>query len=176
MMVGWRDAKAACALVALMGTALLAAACGSGSSSSGKSTAPSMSESRPPTSGVVIGTTKSPVGTYLTGAGGQALYLWTGDSNGKSNCSGGCATQWPPLITKTTAIPSGGVTAADLATTTRSDGRKQVTYMGHPLYYFAVDAGPGPTLGQGSDSFGAKWWLVAPSGAAITSIPPGAGY
>ena len=50
----------------------------------------------------------------------------------------------------------------------RSDGRKQVTYKTHPLYYFVVDAGPGTTKGQGSDSFGARWWLVAPSGAAIT--------
>jgi Secreted repeat of unknown function len=51
---------------------------------------------------------------------------------------------------------------------TRSDGSKQATYDGHPLYYFAGDSGPGQTSGQGSDSFGAKWWLVAPTGAAIT--------
>src|SRR5690242_1056760 len=104
MMVTWRNAKDGCALVALMGMGLLAAACGSGGSNSGKSTAPSMSGSSPPTGGVVIGTTNGPVGTYLTDAGGRALYLWTGDSNGKSNCSGDCSTQWPPLITRTTAI------------------------------------------------------------------------
>ena len=61
-----------------------------------------------------------------------------------------------------------GAKTADLGTITRSDGTKQVTYSGHPLYYFAGDSGPGQTNGQGSDNFGAKWWLVAPAGAKIT--------
>ena len=43
-----------------------------------------------------------------------------------------------------------------------------MTYDGHPLYYFAPDTSKGSLTGQGSDSFGAKWWLVAPSGTAIT--------
>jgi hypothetical protein len=64
---------------------------------------------------------------------------------------------------------SGSAKASDLGTITRSDGTKQVTYDGHPLYYFAGDSGPGQTSGQGSDGFGAKWWLVAPSGTQITS-------
>jgi hypothetical protein len=67
--------------------------------------------------------------------------------------------------------------ASDLGTSTRSDGTKQVTYDGHPLYYFAGDSGPGMASGQGSDNFGAKWWLVAPSGsdvtAAVTSFTAG---
>jgi hypothetical protein len=61
-----------------------------------------------------------------------------------------------------------GAKAADLGTITRSDGSKQVTYLGHPLYYFAGDSGPGQTNGQGSNGFGAKWWLVAPAGTKIT--------
>lgn len=183
MMMSWRETRThACALVALIGVALLAAGCGSGSSSSSVSssagdTPTSMAAASQPASGVVIGTTNSPVGTYLTAADGQALYLWEGDSGGKSNCSGDCASQWPPLITKTTAIPSGHVIAANLGTITRPDGSKQVTYMGHPLYYFAVDSGTGATTGEGVDSFGARWWLVAPSGAPLTSTPPPpAGY
>jgi hypothetical protein len=63
----------------------------------------------------------------------------------------------------------GGAKATDLGTITRSDGAKQATYDGHPLYYFVGDSGPGQTAGQGSDNFGAKWWLVAPSGAEITA-------
>ena len=51
----------------------------------------------------------------------------------------------------------------------RSDGTEQVTYKGHPLYYFVADTSAGSTKGQGSDAFGAKWWLVAPSGTAITA-------
>jgi hypothetical protein len=54
-----------------------------------------------------------------------------------------------------------------------------VTYDGHPLYYFAGDSGAGQANGQASDSFGAKWWLVAPSGAdvtgSVTSFKPAAG-
>ena len=51
----------------------------------------------------------------------------------------------------------------------RSDGTEEVTYKGHPLYYFVADKSAGSTSGQGSNSFGAKWWLVAPSGTAITT-------
>ena len=72
------------------------------------------------------------------------------------------------MTTKGTPSGSGGVKAADLTTITRSDGTKQLAYAGHPLYYFAGDTGPGTTTGQGSSSFGAKWWLVAPTGKAIT--------
>jgi hypothetical protein len=72
---------------------------------------------------------------------------------------------------------SGGAKASDLSTITRSDGTKQVTYDGHPLYYFAGDSGPGSASGQGSDGFGAKWWLVAPTGTdvttSVTSFTPG---
>ena len=51
----------------------------------------------------------------------------------------------------------------------RKNGAKQVAYMGHPLYYYVADTKPGAVTGQGSNQFGAKWWLVAPSGSAITS-------
>ena len=64
---------------------------------------------------------------------------------------------------------AGGAQATDLGTITRSDGTKQVTYDGHPLYYFSGDTGPGTDKGQGIDGFGAKWWLVAPSGSSITT-------
>jgi hypothetical protein len=67
-----------------------------------------------------------------------------------------------------TVTASGSAKASDLGTITRSDGTKQVTYDGHPLYYFSGDSGPGTATGQGSDGFGAKWWLVAPSGSDVT--------
>ncbi|MGA2925622.1 MAG: hypothetical protein ABSG43_06420 [Solirubrobacteraceae bacterium] len=155
--------------------ALLAAACGSTSnSSSTASSAPAAASTTVSTSsasaaGVAVGSAKGPDGTYLTGAGGRALYLWVADSDGASSCSGACAKAWPPLTTTATPVASGGVQASDLATITRSDGTKQVTYKGHPLYYFIADPSAGTTKGQGSDSFGAKWWLVAPSGVAITT-------
>ena len=73
------------------------------------------------------------------------------------------------MITKSAPTASGGAQASDLGTTTRSDGLKQVTYKGHPLYYFAGDTRSGQVTGQGSNNFGAKWWLVNDSGSAITS-------
>jgi predicted lipoprotein with Yx(FWY)xxD motif len=97
------------------------------------------------------------------------VYLWVADTGDKSTCSGACATAWPPVEAKGKPTAGNGANAADLGTTTRSDGSEQVTYKGHPLYYFIADKSPGQTSGQGSDSFGAKWWLVAPSGVAITS-------
>jgi hypothetical protein len=85
-----------------------------------------------------------------------------------SACTGACAGAWPPVTSTGTATASGSAKASDLGTITRSDGTKQVTYDGHPLYYFVGDSGPGMATGQGSDNFGAKWWLVAPTGSDVT--------
>jgi len=162
--------------------ALIAAGCGSSSSTSTStaSSAPaassassassaSVTTSNAAASGAVVKATHSSKGTYLTDGSGRAVYLWVADSNGKSSCSGACAQAWPPLTTKSTPTGSGGVASAKLTTVTRSDGSKQVVYNGHPLYYFAGDTGPGSTTGQGNNGFGAKWWLVTPAGAAITT-------
>lgn len=170
-------------IAALLSATLIVAACGSSSSSSPSSAAASSSAasatsasngySSSPSTGastsVAIGTAKGPAGTYLVGASGRALYLWVPDKNGKSTCYGACAQVWPPVIAKSTPKVSGGANMSDLGTTTRKDGTKQVTYMGHPLYYYVADSHAGTTIGEGSNSFGAKWWLVAPSGKAITS-------
>ena len=161
-------------VAAALGMAVVLAGCGSSSSSSSTSNAAAASPtsstaSNASATALAISTTKASGGTYLTGSSRRALYLWVADSNGKSSCSGACAQTWSPLITKAAPTASGGAMAADLGMITRSDGSKQVTYKGHPLYYFAADTGPGMTHGQGSNSFGAKWWLVAPSGTAITA-------
>ena len=114
-------------------------------------------------------TTKSgSAGTYLTNGSGRAVYLFVKDAANKSECSGACAAAWPPVPSSGTVTASGSAVSADLGSITRSDGSKQVTYDGHPLYYFAGDSGAGTTNGQGLNNFGAKWWLVAPSGASIT--------
>jgi predicted lipoprotein with Yx(FWY)xxD motif len=140
--------------------ALIVAGCGS--SGSGTKTTSSAS------AGVMaIGTASGSHGTYLTGAGGRALYLWVADPSGKSVCSGACAKVWIPVVTKAAPTASGSAVASDLSTTTRSNGTKQVTYKGHPLYYFVGDSHAGTFTGEGSNGFGHKWWLVAPSGSAI---------
>ena len=166
---------AVAAAVVLLG-ALVAAGCGSSSSSTSTSSTSSAAASSSATStastvtasGAVVKVTHGAKGAYLTNGSGRALYLWVADKNGKSTCSAACAQAWPPLTTKGTPTGSGGVASAKLTTITRSDGTKQVVYNGHPLYYFAGDTGAGTTTGQGSSSFGAKWWLVTPAGAAIT--------
>jgi predicted lipoprotein with Yx(FWY)xxD motif len=173
-MFRWRVAG----LAAVVVVALTVAACGSASNTTSSSSSTAAAAASPATSsasatpasakGIAISTTKGSAGVYLTGASGKALYLWEADSNGMSSCSGACAQAWPPVLTKGTPIAAHGVASGDLATITRSDGTKQVTYKGHPLYYFVGDTAAGSTKGQGSDAFGAKWWLVAPSGAAIT--------
>ena len=155
----------------MLAAAVAIAGCGSSSSSSSAG-APSSSApaaAAPTGNGVAISTTKGAAGTYLTGASGRALYLWVADTGTKSNCTGQCAKFWPPVLAKTKPSVSGGAAAGDLGTTTRADGAKQLTYKGHPLYYFFEDPKAGTDKGQGSSNFGAKWWLVAPSGKAITT-------
>jgi predicted lipoprotein with Yx(FWY)xxD motif len=105
----------------------------------------------------------------LTNGSGRAVYLWVKDTGDMSQCSGACAGAWPAVTTTGTVTGAGAAKPSDLGTITRSDGTKQVTYDGHPLYYFSGDSGAGTASGQGSDSFGAKWWLVAPSGGDVTA-------
>jgi predicted lipoprotein with Yx(FWY)xxD motif len=153
-----------------LASALVLAACGSSSSSSTSSTATTSGAAKPassPRPASVVGTSSSSLGTFLVDAKGRALYLWDADHGSKSVCSGACATAWPPLTT--TGMPKAGGKAESslLGTTTRADGSREVTYAGHPLYYYAGDSGAGQTNGQGSDSFGSPWWVVSPAGKAI---------
>jgi predicted lipoprotein with Yx(FWY)xxD motif len=147
--------------------ALLVAACSSTSSSTGASSGGSSASAS--TTAMVIKTTSGSTGSFLTDGSGHAVYLWTKDGKNMSACSGACTGAWPPVPAQGTVTASGGAQASDLGSIIRPDGSKQVTYDGHPLYYYSGDSGAGQTNGQGSDNFGAKWWLVAPSGAQITS-------
>jgi len=127
------------------------------------------------TGAAMVASHSGPQGTYLTDGSGRTLYLFMADTGGSSNCGGSCAALWPPLTTTSAPAAGSGITAANLGTITRSDGTKQVTYSGHPLYYFSRDASAGQITGQGNPDFGAKWWIVSPAGSAITSQGGGAG-
>lgn len=148
---------------------LLAAACSSAAGTSAGSTPASGGTSGGSGTGTVIETHAGSGGTFLTDGSGRAVYLWVKDGMNKSTCTGACAGAWPPVMDQGKLTASGSAKAADLGTISRPGGGKQVTYDGHALYYFAGDSGAGQTSGQGSDSFGAKWWLVAPSGTQITA-------
>ena len=119
----------------------------------------------------------SSLGRVLVDAHGKTLYLWAHDKGSKSTCSGDCAEYWPPLIAHGKPTASGGARASLLGTTRRSDGRLQVTYAGHPLYYFVQDRKPGQTTGEGLTGFGGRWDPVSATGSAVRkggSSNPGA--
>ena len=158
--------RAARALVTIAGIALTAAACG-GSSSGGSDTVNSGSGGSGSTAAAVM-THSGPDGAYLTDAKGRTLYIFSKDKGSTSTCSGDCAKEWPPFTTSGTPTASGSASGT-LATTDRSDGSTQVTYAGHPLYYFADDEATGDMNGQGQDDFGGLWTAVTPAGSALSA-------
>lgn len=156
--------------------AAFAVGCGSsgtaGSSSPPTSSSPAPSSSAPATGGSgTLQAHSSPLGQILVDGSGRTLYLFKADSGTTSHCYGSCAQAWPPDTT--TGHPSAhGLNAAMVGTTARNDHTTQVTYNGHPLYRFSQDAKPGDTTGQGSTAFGGKWYVVSPSGTAVTGTAP----
>jgi predicted lipoprotein with Yx(FWY)xxD motif len=173
------------ALVALAGASALIAGCGSsGTTTSGAGTPASATNA----GGGPYGAATSG-STSASGAGGTALaaktnsklgtivaagpkhltvYMFLADTAGKPTCSGACASVWPPVPAGSgSAAVSGGLQASKVGTVTRSDGTKQLTYAGHPLYYFASDSSESDAGGEGVNGFGALWYAVAPSGEAV---------
>jgi len=152
---------------------LLAAACSSASSSS-SAAAPSRAATASPAATIQASKTTVSLraisgipGKVLAGSNGRTLYLFEADKNGKSTCSGACAAGWPPDTVTGTPHAGSGVKQSLLSTIKRADGTKQVTYNGHPLYYFAGDTSAGDDNGQGSKAFGADWYVVNASGDKV---------
>jgi predicted lipoprotein with Yx(FWY)xxD motif len=88
----------------------------------------------------------SKLGPIVVDRSGRTLYLFSADKHGRSTCSGACAATWPPYLV----------------------GGKQVSYHGHPLYYYSGDGTqPGSTKGEGLDTFGASWYVVDSGGKAV---------
>lgn len=106
-------------------------------------------------------------GKVLVAANGHTLYLFTHDLSGKSRCSGQCAVFWPPLTVAAKPTAGSGVTASMLGWTKRSDGKMQVTYNHHPLYFFKLDKKAGQVNGEGVNHFGGLWWVVSARGLAV---------
>ena len=141
----------------LSGVVLVAAAFG-GTSSAARAGAPK---------GTLVALGKTALGKVLVDAHGRTLYLFEKDKRGVSACYGACATYWPPLLSPAKARPGSGVRASLLGVTRRANGRRQVTYAGHPLYTYAGDAKAGQTTGEGLTNFGASWDVVSASGRAV---------
>jgi predicted lipoprotein with Yx(FWY)xxD motif len=145
---------------------LILVACSSGTSTTSNSAPVGGSTASGGATTVMV--KNGPLGAYLTDASGKTLYVFAADTGTKSTCNGQCAAIWPPLITSGAPKAGSGATQSMLGTTTRDDGKTQVIYNGHPLYYYQGDSQPGQTNGQGLNLNGGLWWVVSPSGTAIT--------
>lgn len=178
-----RTARAAtCAAAALLAAVLTGCSSGSSASSGSHGSSASASPTRSAVSasasaaiakGQATVATKSAgkLGTILVDAKGRTLYLFVADkTKNVSTCTGACAAAWPPLLTtKGAAKPGTGVDKKLLGTAKRSGGLTQVSYNGHPLYYYIGDTSPGQTNGQGLNQFGALWYVVNAKGKQVTS-------
>jgi predicted lipoprotein with Yx(FWY)xxD motif len=106
-------------------------------------------------------------GRILTDGGGRTLYLFTRERSAHSRCYGACAKAWPPLIAHGPPRAGRGTRRSLLGTTRRRGGSRQVTYRGHPLYYYVGERRAGEILCQNVVEFGGTWLVVSPSGRAI---------
>jgi predicted lipoprotein with Yx(FWY)xxD motif len=105
--------------------------------------------------------------TVLTNSQGFTLYWFVPDTSTASKCYGSCATYWPPVTGPVTA--GSGVTGT-LSTITRTDGTKQATFNGHPLYTYKGDTSPGQASGNGLNLSGGVWHEVTVSGGAAPAV------
>ena len=164
----------------LVATGLFAAACGGGeatreatgpqpSPSSEVTSAPppetSPTSSSAPAVGIPITTGDSDYGPMLFDDRGQAIYLFDKETAGRPGCYGDCAIAWPPVLTTGTPRAADATRAELLGTVARDDGSTQVTYAGHPLYFYAHEE-PGQVLCHDVVDFGGRWLVVTPEGTA----------
>ena len=153
---------------------LMLAACGSSGGSSTPQTSPPEATASPsaaaPEGGaatVSLKSVKDIEDPALVGPDGKTVYLFEGDKNGKPTCTGACAGIWPPVTASGMPTAGSGLDQSLLGTVKRADGGTQVTYAGHPLYYYSGDASPGTALGQGMSAFGAEWYVLNAKGSKI---------
>jgi predicted lipoprotein with Yx(FWY)xxD motif len=163
-----RGAASAAGLAALT---LVLAACGAGGSSAygtgGYGAAPATPTASAAGTAATVDLRDSSLGQIVVDAQGRTLYLFEADKGGKSACDGPCATAWPPYVSNGAPQPGTGASGGLIGTTARADGTTQVTYGGHPLYYFIGDKATGDVTGQDIDQFGAKWYVVDKAGKKI---------
>ena len=167
------------AAVIAAGIALAATACSSSLSSNGSTQAPvaSSATAQPSSPAAASSSTAAMTiglqsvsgidGKILADGQGRALYLFTADKSSTSTCTGACASAWPPVTASAMPMAGGGVSQSLLGTTKRADGTEQLTYNGHPLYYFSADSGSGMAKGQGVKAFGSGWYVVDAKGSKI---------
>ena len=156
---------AAAAAIGVVG--VVVAGCGAGGYGSSSSSAGSSASHA--ASGNALAAQSTGLGKILTTDGGRTLYLFAKDKGPMSTCSGACAAGWPPFTATKKPAVSGGASSSDIKLVRRSDGKMQVTYKGHPLYFFTGDTSSGQTNGEGVNAFGAPWWAVSTTGSKVVA-------
>jgi predicted lipoprotein with Yx(FWY)xxD motif len=116
-------------------------------------------------SAVRVSVRSTEYGKALFGPSGKVLYVFGADRGAKSTCYGVCATAWPALLTTAAPLAGAGVEGKLLGMTKRKDGRLQVTYNGHPLYYYSADK-IGKVMCQHVNMHGGLWLIIKPNGQA----------
>jgi predicted lipoprotein with Yx(FWY)xxD motif len=119
--------------------------------------------------GSAVSTKQTSLGPTLVDANGRTLYPFEADKANVSSLSAAGRAIWPPFTARSTPRALGGALAGRIGMIAQADGAAQVTYNGHPLYYYVVDHTPGQTRGQGLNQFGARWYVLSANGSAITS-------
>jgi predicted lipoprotein with Yx(FWY)xxD motif len=161
---------------ALATLAVIAAGCGSShKSTSSAASAPAASPAAQTTqsatgagSATTLTTKHNKLGTIIAAARKRrAVYLLEADKGSASGCTGACASVWQPVTSAGAPAAKGSASGAEVGVTGRADGTREVTYHGRPLYFFARDSDPSDAYGQGLKSFGAGWYVLAPSAKKI---------
>jgi predicted lipoprotein with Yx(FWY)xxD motif len=167
-------------LTALAASALVAVGCGSdeataGADGGGASAAEESAAAEPSSKteaqpaavrGPRVKLRQTQFGRVLFSGGDRAIYLFTRDDRDRTRCYGACAEAWPPFFAKGRPQAGSGVQQSLLGTIRRRDGRRQVTYRGHPLYFY-VDDPPRQVLCQDVEEFGGLWLVVKANGRAV---------
>ena len=116
--------------------------------------------------GTTVKVVNSRYGRVLADGRGEAFYLFARETSNESLCYGACAKNWPPVIAKGTPHAGPGGHGHLIGVTRRRDGKLQLTYAGHPLYYYVGDS-PGRILCQAVNEFGGLWLVVRPNGKPV---------
>jgi predicted lipoprotein with Yx(FWY)xxD motif len=162
-------------LLASIGAAVALAGCGSSTKTTGAGTpSPASSASNAAALSPVaqrgeaspgLRLRSSAYGKVIFATNHRVLYQFGADHGATSTCYGVCASAWPPLLSKGTPTVGSGLDAKLLGTTRRKDGSIQVTYGGHPLYYYSADQ-PNKIMCQAANMHGGFWYVVNADGSA----------
>lgn len=151
--------------VLVAGAVALVIAVSGGSASKAKATL----KLTPVSGGSGLAVKQTALGNILVDGKGRTLYLFLADKANRSTLSHAGLAVWPAYTSATKPQVGGGISAAHVASVKQANGRRQVTFYGHPVYYFIGDKSAGETNGQGLNEFGARWYVLSSHGAAVTA-------